>query len=128
MGDLWCTFLLILSKVTLLLPITILLRNEIHGNSLPLRNLTLLGNEKSYFLIFCPTYAVSFFLWGTEYEDGYKVGFPGGSEVKASACNVGDLGSIPESGRSPGGGHGNPLQYSCLRPWRLKESDTTKVT
>ena len=42
------------------------------------------------------------------------LGFPGGSEVKASACNVGDLGSIPGSGRSPGEGNGNPLQYSCL--------------
>ena len=41
-------------------------------------------------------------------------GFPGGSEVKASACNAGDLGLIPGSGRSPGEGHGNPLQYSCL--------------
>ena len=40
--------------------------------------------------------------------------FPVGSEVKASACNVGDLGSIPGSGRSPGEGNGNPLQYSCL--------------
>ena len=40
--------------------------------------------------------------------------FPGGSEVKASACNVGDLGSIPGSGRSHGEGNGNPLQYSCL--------------
>ena len=39
---------------------------------------------------------------------------PDGSEVKASACNVGDLGSIPGSGRSPGEGKGNPLQYSCL--------------
>ena len=39
---------------------------------------------------------------------------PGGSEVKASACKVGDLGSIPGSGRSPGEGNGNPLQYSCL--------------
>ena len=36
------------------------------------------------------------------------------TEVKASACNAGDLGSIPESGRSPGEGNGNPLQYSCL--------------
>ena len=43
-----------------------------------------------------------------------KLGFPGGSEVKASACNAGDLGSIPGSGRSPGEGNGNPLQYSCL--------------
>ena len=41
-------------------------------------------------------------------------GFPGGAEVKASACNVGDLSSIPGSGRSPGEGNGNPLQYSCL--------------
>ena len=41
-------------------------------------------------------------------------GFPGGSEVKASASNVGDPGLIPGSGRSPGEGNGNPLQYSCL--------------
>ena len=38
---------------------------------------------------------------------------PGGSEVKVSACNTGDLGSIPGSRRSPGEGNGNPLQYSC---------------
>ena len=42
------------------------------------------------------------------------MGFPGGSEVKASASNAGDPGSIPGSGRSPGEGNGNPLQYSCL--------------
>ena len=42
------------------------------------------------------------------------VGFPGGSEVKASACSAGDLGLIPGSGRSSGEGNGNPLQYSCL--------------
>ena len=41
-------------------------------------------------------------------------GFPGGSEVKASACSAGDLGSIPASGRFPWEGNGNPLQYSCL--------------
>ena len=39
----------------------------------------------------------------------YAWGFPGGSEVKASACNVGDLGSIPGPGRSAGEGNGNPL-------------------
>ena len=39
---------------------------------------------------------------------------PGGSDGKESSCNVGDLGSIPGSGRSLGGRHGNPLQYSCL--------------
>ena len=40
--------------------------------------------------------------------------FPGGSDGKAFAYNVGDPGSIPELGRSPGEGNGNPLQYSCL--------------
>ena len=44
----------------------------------------------------------------------YQTSFPGGSDSKVSACNVGDLGSIPESGRSSGEGNGNPLQYSCL--------------
>ena len=42
------------------------------------------------------------------------LGFPGGSEVKASDCNAGGLGSIPVLGRSPGEGNGNVLQYSCL--------------
>ena len=68
----------------------------------------------------------------------YQVwGFPGGSEVKASACNAGDLGSIPGSVRSPGEGNGNPLQDSCLEnpmdggamgysPRGHKESDMTK--
>ena len=41
-------------------------------------------------------------------------GFPGGSDGKESACNAEDPGSIPGSGRSPGEGNGNPLQYSCL--------------
>ena len=41
-------------------------------------------------------------------------GIPGGSDGKESTCNAGDLGSIPGLGRSPGGGHGNPLQYSCM--------------
>ena len=40
-------------------------------------------------------------------------GFPGGRDGIASACNVGDLGSIPGSGRFPGEGNGNPLRYSC---------------
>ena len=51
-------------------------------------------------------------------------GFPGGSDGKESACSVGDKGSIPGSGRPPGEGNGNPLQYSCLEntmdggPWQ----------
>ena len=65
------------------------------------------------------------------------VGFPGGSELKASAWNAGDLDSIPGSGRSPGEGNGNPLQFlpgeshgrrsrMGYRPWGCKESDTTE--
>ena len=65
-------------------------------------------------------------------------GFPGGSVGKESICNAGDLGSISGLGRSSGGGHGNPLQYSCLEnphgqrslvnysPWGHKKSDTNE--
>ena len=60
--------------------------------------------------------------------------FPGGSDSKKSACNVGDLHSIPGSGTSLGEGNGNPLQCSCLENstnrgysrWGRKESDTTE--
>ena len=67
----------------------------------------------------------------------YTKGFPGASDGKESACNAGDPGLIPWLRRSSGGGHGNPLQYSCLEnphgqrslvgysPWD-KESDTTE--
>ena len=43
-----------------------------------------------------------------------RKGFPGGSDGKEYACNARDMGLIPWSERSPGGRHGNPLQYSCL--------------
>ena len=46
----------------------------------------------------------------------YFVGFPGGSVVKNPPANARDMGWIPESGRSPGEGNGNPLQYSCMGP------------
>ena len=62
--------------------------------------------------------------------------FPGGSDGKESAYNAIDSGSMLGLGRSPGEGHGHPLQYSCLEnsmdrgawwgPWGHKESDTTK--
>ena len=64
--------------------------------------------------------------------------FPGGLDGEEFACSAGDLGSIPGSGRSPGGRNGNLFQYSCLRnpmdrgvwwatvhAWSCKESDTT---
>ena len=65
------------------------------------------------------------------------MGFPGGLVVKNLPANTGDAGLIPGSGRSPGGGNGNPLQYSCLEKfhrhslasyssWGHKESDTTE--
>ena len=64
--------------------------------------------------------------------------FPGGSDGKASACNAGDPGSIPGSGRSPGEGNGNPLQYLPgeshggrslvgYSPWGRKESESDIV-
>ena len=68
----------------------------------------------------------------------FILGFPGGSDGKESSCSVGDLGSVPGLGRSPGGGHGNPKQDSCLEnphgqrslagysPCGHKESDTTE--
>ena len=49
-----------------------------------------------------------------EYSKCLVNGFPQGSDGKESACDAGDLSSITGSGRSPGEGHGNPLQYSCL--------------
>ena len=58
--------------------------------------------------------------------------FPGGSDSEGLACNAGGLGSIPGSGRSPGGGNGNPLQYSCLEnpmdrgAWRATVHGVTK--
>ena len=48
------------------------------------------------------------------FEKDYYLGFPGGSEGKASPCNASDLGWIPGLERSPGKGNGTPLQYSCL--------------
>src|SRR5574337_1295379 len=65
------------------------------------------------------------------------MGFPGGSDGKESAHIEGDLGSIPELGRSPGEGNGYPLQYSVMEnsrgefhglysPWGQNESDTTE--
>ena len=64
-------------------------------------------------------------------------GFPGGSDSKVSACNMGDSGLTPGWGRSPGEGNVNPLQYSCLEfqeqrslagysPWSRKESDMSE--
>jgi len=62
------------------------------------------------------------------------LGFPGGLDGKESARNAGDLGSIPGLGRSPGGDHGNLVQYSYLEefpwteePWRLQSMGSQRV-
>ena len=113
---------------------------------------------KSSIQSLCPFLLAWFFFFADSISFGGNLsvhsfnfrGFPGGSMGKESACNAGDArdsGLIPGWGRSPGGGHGNPLQYSCLEnpmdrgawqsrlltvqaysPWGRKESDTTEVT
>ena len=57
---------------------------------------------------------------GLKLDYNNSKGFPGGSEVKNPPVNGGDTGSIPELGRYPGEGNGNPLQYSCLENYRLQ--------
>ena len=62
----------------------------------------------------------------------FYCGFPGGPDVKETACHVGDPGLIPGSGKSPREGYGNSLQYSCLENsmdrgvWGHKELNTTE--
>ena len=68
----------------------------------------------SLFLVECLRINVFIFIFFKLHIFTRDLGFPGGSEVEASACNSGDLGSIPGSGRSSGEGNGNPLQYSFL--------------
>ena len=69
-------------------------------NSIKISNIVHVGKKKIFEKIFP--------------ESSTKASFPGGSDGKESACNAGDLGSIPGLGRSPGEGNGNPLQYSSL--------------
>ena len=54
------------------------------------------------------------YIFGLDLFTEYQIDFSGGSESQESACNAGDSGLIPGLGRSPGGGHGNQFQYSCL--------------
>ena len=89
------------------------------------------NSERLYFL--GGTKSLQLVTVATKLKDAYCI-----SDGKVSACNVGDLGSIPGLGRYPGEGSGNPPQYSCLEkshglrilvcysPWGLKESDTTE--
>ena len=66
-------------------------------------------NDNSQEVISIFNFPVFILMWLRSYS-----GLPGGSDGEESACNVRDTGLIPGSGRSPGEGHGNPLQYPCL--------------
>ena len=111
-----------------LLPIPVVLPGEFHGQrSLEGYNSSWGHKESDTTESLTPSHRLSTMLQA----------FPGGSDGKESACNVGDLDSIPRLGRLPGEWNGYPLQYSCLentqgqrslagyRPWGHKESDTT---
>ena len=86
----------------------------------------------------CSLYMNTYICTYTYTHTHTHTGFPGGSDPKESTCSVEDLGSTPGLGRSSGGGHDNPLQYSCLEnphgqrnlvgysSWGHKESDTTE--
>ena len=90
------------------------------------------------FLIVSLRLLSTYTIYNNIYKAIYMIGFPGGSDGKESACNVGELGLIHGLGRSHRGVHGNPLQYFCLEnphgqrclagyhPWGRKESDTTE--
>ena len=77
---------------------------------------------------------VQFLVWKTIWKRdrlSTLLGFPGGSDGKESTCNAADLGSIPGLGRLPGGGHGNPLQDSCLQNphgWRSPMERTERLS
>ena len=81
------------------------------------KNVTKWGREKWHQM--CNLYMVPYILASVQWERHFIIffwllGFPCGSAGKESACNVGDLGSVPRLGRFPGEGKGNPLQYSGL--------------
>ena len=84
----------------------------------------------------CTNWIKIYTFWTFRFTFSNILDFPGGSDGKESACNVGDPGSIPGSGRCPGERNGYPLQYSCLKnsmdrgawwrsPWGHIKSDTT---
>ena len=113
----WCMCLLLCMYLYLYIDIKFHLVFELYIFSKFLYNYFANGIHTAGFFMFSPAVwflagILSSFIFNFTSD---LFGFPGGSEVKASACNVGDLGSIPGSGRSPGEGNGNPLQYSCLK-------------
>ena len=100
---------------------------------------SLLFNMLSRLVItFLPSSKCLLISWVQYIYTHISMGYPGGSDDKHSACDMEHLGSSPGLGRSPEGGHGSPLQYSCLEnphgqrsmagysPWGSTESDMTE--
>ena len=109
---------------------------------------TMIKNLMSAILLYCLTFLffflsmkiffIFFLQQCLDVSLNWLLGFPGGSDDEESTCNAGDQGLLPGSGRSPGGRHSNPLQYSCLEnphgqrslpdysPRGRKELDTTE--
>ena len=93
-----------------------------------------LFSQPPAFLVLCPHFTHDM----KKIKSRWLLDFPHGLDSKESSCNVGDLDSLPGLGRSPGRGHGNALQYSCLEnphgqrslvgysPWGCKELDMTE--
>ena len=91
-----------------------------------------------FFFFFFDAHLNEFFIYFEYWLPGSSEDFSSSSDSKESACHVGDVDSIPGSGRSPGEGNGNPLYYSCLENphgqrslvdyslWGCKEPDTTE--
>ena len=85
---------------------------------------TMIKNLMSAILLYCLTFLffflsmkiffIFFLQQCLDVSLNWLLGFPGGSDDEESTCNAGDQGLLPGSGRSPGGRHSNPLQYSCL--------------
>ena len=82
--------------------------------SIPIVLQTTCTNEDLEIYPVNPASLVLQILCPTQYVNSYLIVIPGGSASKESACNAGDPGSIPESGRSPREGNSHPLQCSCL--------------
>ena len=80
-----------------------------------------LNSSSPVFLIPVKRETTLFFGARIDYLVAVSLDFPGGSDSKESTCNAGDLGPIPGSGRSPGKGNGNPLQYSAWRILRTED-------
>ena len=102
------------------------------SDSTPLRRNFTQGRHLLYTIVFCLALnPVNCFEWDYSRNKIWK-GFSGGSDGRASVCSVGDLGSIPGLGRSPGEGNGSPLHYSCLEnpvdggAWWAKVHGVTK--